>query len=175
MILVGGLVPALIFIPKLNYFPNLIPLTTTWQIPSLLLCSMIFGPKSAVIASIAYLTIGLVYLPIFHGGGSIGYLLTPEFGYLAGFIPASLMTGTLTARTKKNNLIGLTFAAMAGVAIIQFIGIINIVVGAINSRWTQSLYELMISYSFSTVLSQLILCPAIALIAIVLKKMFFIK
>ena len=34
-----------------------------------------------------YLLVGLFLLPIFHQGGSLGYLLTPNFGYLLGIYP----------------------------------------------------------------------------------------
>ena len=30
---------------------------------------------------------GLFILPVFHQGGSLGYLLTPNFGYLLGLYP----------------------------------------------------------------------------------------
>ncbi len=175
MILVGALIPSLILLPNLSLSPDLITLKSTWQIPSLLLCALFCGPKSALIASIGFLTIGLFYLPIFQGGGSIGYLLTPEFGYLAGFIPASVITGTIAKNTKKNNLIGTTLAAMAGVAIIQITGIINLVIGEMTLRWSADLSELLFSYSFSPLLSQLLICPAIAILTILLNRIFLTR
>ena len=175
LILIGALIPSLLFLPNLSLSPYLLPLKSTWQLPSLLLCAIICGPKSALIASVAYLTIGIFYLPIFDGGGSIGYLLTPEFGYLAGFIPASLITGIIASRTKKNNLIGLTISAAAGVALIQLIGIINLVIGSITSRWSDNLSDLLISYTLTPLFSQLIVCPAIALLSITIKKISFVK
>ena len=77
--------------------PSLLSLPSTWQVPALLICALVAGPRAGVIASVAYLTIGLVDLPVFHGGGGLAYLLTPGFGYLAGFIPALLADRTFGA------------------------------------------------------------------------------
>tara|TARA_Y100001968_G_C19379967_1_gene729753 strand:- start:665 stop:1237 length:573 start_codon:yes stop_codon:yes gene_type:complete len=170
MILVGTLIPSLILIPNFNLFPFLLPINTTWQLPSVLLCAILCGKKSAMIASVAYITIGIFYIPIFSGGGSIGYLLTPEFGYIAGFVPASLITGAIASKTKRNSLIGLTLASCAGVAIIQLTGIINLIIGLTSSRWSENFSDLLISHSFLPVFSQLMICPAIALISIVINK-----
>ncbi|MFN9914874.1 MAG: biotin transporter BioY, partial [Pirellulaceae bacterium] len=46
------------------------------------------GPRSALLAAVGYLSLGLFQLPVFHGGGGSSYLLDPGFGYLAGFLPA---------------------------------------------------------------------------------------
>tara|TARA_Y100001968_G_C19439738_1_gene761830 strand:+ start:1264 stop:1836 length:573 start_codon:yes stop_codon:yes gene_type:complete len=175
MILIGAFIPSLIILPTFNIFPDLLALKTTWQLPSLLLCAMLCGPRSALIAAIAYLTIGIFFIPIFNGGGSIGYLLTPEFGFLAGFIPASIITGTVALQTKRNSLIGFTKAASYGVALMQLTGIINIVIGTITSRWSENLSDLLISYSLAPFFSQLLICPAIALISISLNKFLFLK
>ena len=85
MILLGGMVSTAIIAPSINIPTQIISLPISLQIPGLLLCSLVFGPTSGSISVIAYLTLGLFFLPIFHGGGSIGYTLTPEFGYLTGF------------------------------------------------------------------------------------------
>ena len=170
MILVGTLTPTAMFVPSINSSPEILSLKTSWQIPSLLLCAMVCGPESAFAASIAYLTIGLFYLPIFNGGGSIGYLLTPDFGFLVGFLPAALITGKLAAKTKKNNLIGLTLSAIYGLAIIHSTGILNLMIGSISSRWPEDFSELFLSYSLSPIFSQVLVCPAIAILAIILNK-----
>ena len=100
-ILVGGLLPAALLIPLPS--PTVVDLPATWQVPALLLCALVCGPRAGVIAAVAYLSIGLLDLPVFHGGGGLT-VLEPGFGYLAGFIPAAcsrdglpqLGMGTLT-------------------------------------------------------------------------------
>ena len=92
-ILIGGLVPAALFLPAPE--PILLPLPVTWQVPALLLCAMVSGPRAGVMAAVGYLTLGLFSLPVFHGGGGLNYVLEPGFGYLAGFVPAAWLTGRL--------------------------------------------------------------------------------
>ena len=41
-------------------------------------------------------------MPVFHQGGSIGYLLTPNFGYLLGIFPLIKIIDNLNKRNKIN-------------------------------------------------------------------------
>ena len=173
--IVGGMIPTAILLPTSDLSPEILLLNSSWQIPSVLLSSIIFGPSISLIATVAYLTIGLFYLPIFHGGGSIGYLLTPDFGYLAGFIPAVLITGNLSQRIKKKKLVGLTISAFIGLLLIHIIGFFNLIVGNIINRWQFNFSDLFVSYSLSPLLTQLIICPCIAIVAIIIKRLLIIK
>lgn len=174
-IIIGGMIPSAILLPKFDLITNIFTLNSSWQIPGLLLCSLICGPKTGIITAIAYLTIGLFYLPIFQGGGSIGYLLTPDFGYLAGFIPAALVSGSLNQRVKKDPLIFTTISAVSGLIAIHVSGILNLFIGTILSRWQFNLFDLFISYTVAPFPSQFILCPCIAIISIAIKRILFIK
>ena len=100
LIIIGGLTPSALLLPKHDLESNLIILTSSWQIPVILLCSIVSGTNVAIIASISYITIGLFFLPIFHGGGSLGYIFTPEFGYIVGFIFSALVVGDLFKNSK---------------------------------------------------------------------------
>jgi len=46
--------------------------------------------------------LGLFILPVFHQGGSLGYLLTPNFGYLLGLYPLIKIIDNLNNRKKIN-------------------------------------------------------------------------
>ena len=59
----------------------------TWQIPTIILLTLIFHKKVVFKAFSIYVILGLFIFPVFHQGGSIGYLLTPNFGYLLGLYP----------------------------------------------------------------------------------------
>ena len=104
LITIGGLIPSSVFLIGQDLNPRIIDLPSSWQIPAVLLSGVICGPESGLIAVVAYITLGLFYLPVFHGGGSIGYLATPEFGYIAGFLPAVWITGKTIERNKRNSL-----------------------------------------------------------------------
>ena len=56
-----------------------------------LLCIFILPNFSSFFTISAYIFAGLIGLPLFASGGGISYLLNPSFGYLLGFLIASLI------------------------------------------------------------------------------------
>lgn len=82
---------------------TIIPITL--QVTVAILSGILLGPKMGVIAQITYVVMGLVGLPVFSSGGGPGYILTPTFGYLLGFIACSFVAGFLS-RTCVREKIG---------------------------------------------------------------------
>ena len=74
----------------------------TWQIPTVILLTLIFQKKVVFRAFSIYIFLGLFIAPVFHQGGSIGYLLTPNFGYLLGLYPLIKIIDNLNIRNKVN-------------------------------------------------------------------------
>ena len=175
MILVGSMIPSAILLPKFSLPIKFITLSSSWQIPGLLLCALVSGPQSALIASVAYLTIGIFFLPIFQGGGSIGYLLTPEFGYLIGFIPAAWITGKAAQKLTANNFFGLFISTIYGVIIIQTVGTLNLVVGTTLTNWPEPIQDLIFKYTLIPMTSQILICPSLALTALIIRRFLLIK
>ena len=67
-------------------------------------CTMggvLLGAKRGFAAQCLYLILGLAGLPLFTGGGGIGYLLQPTFGYLVGFALSALLAGLVSDREMK--------------------------------------------------------------------------
>ena len=62
------------------------------------LLTLIFHKKVVFRAFSIYLLLGLFIFPVFHQGGSIGYLLTPNFGYLLGLYPLIKIIDNLNTR-----------------------------------------------------------------------------
>ena len=62
------------------------------------LAGLILGGKKGALAVAVYVLLGLIGLPVFTGGGGIGYVLQPTFGYLLGFIAGACATGTIVRR-----------------------------------------------------------------------------
>ena len=154
---------------------EIIEIPISYQVPALLLTGLLCGPKAGTIAAIAYLTIGLFYLPVFHGGGSIGYIATPGFGYLASFVPAAWITGQIVQLRRKNSIYKLFRASISGLTIIHMVGIINILIGTLTSRWNYSLIELLYIYSISNFPFQFLLCIPIILLAKSIRKILFLE
>jgi len=65
----------------------------TLQVLVVLLSGFIIGPKPAFMAQAAYIILGLAGVPVFTGGGGISYILSPTFGYLLAYMPASWAVG----------------------------------------------------------------------------------
>ena len=74
----------------------------TCQIPTIILLTLVFHKKVVFTAYSIYLILGLFISPVFHQGGSIGYLLTPNFGYLLGLYPLIKIIDNLNNRNKIN-------------------------------------------------------------------------
>ena len=70
-----------------------------------------------------YLLLGIFFIPIFHHGGSLGYILTPNFGYLLGIYPLIKIIDDLNKHNKKitvykfikYGIIGITFMHIVGI------------------------------------------------------------
>lgn len=173
LIVVGGLVPAAVpFHDAAGW--ALRPLGVTLQVPALLLTALICGPRSAMLAGVAYISIGLFQLPVFHEGGGLDYLLDPGFGYLAGFLPAGWVTGKLARQEGMDDPLALAGAAVVGLLILHLCGLANLLLGALAQRWGSSLVPLVLSYSLA-VLPQLILCCSAAVLAWAMRRLLLIQ
>ena len=99
-----------------------IEMPITWQIPTIILLTLIFHKKVVFRAFSIYIILGLFIFPVFHQGGSIGYLLTPNFGYLLGLYPLIKIIDNLITRNKinvgnflKNGLIAIGALHLTGI------------------------------------------------------------
>ena len=174
LILTGGLIQAAL--PSVGPAGlSVFPLPITLQVPALLLTALVCGPRSAMLAGVAYLSLGLIELPVFHGGGGVAYLLDPGFGYLAGFLPAAWVSGRLARQPGMDQLLNLTAAAVLGVAVLQVCGLANLLLGALVGRWGGQLPQLLVSYSLGPLIPQLLLCCAVAVLALPLRRLLLVE
>jgi len=72
----------------------------TWQVPTIILLTLIFNKEVVFRAFSIYIILGLFIFPVFHQGGSMGYLLTPNFGYLLGLYPLIKIIDNLNTKNK---------------------------------------------------------------------------
>jgi biotin transport system substrate-specific component len=174
LIVCGGLIQAALPGYSANGFA-LIPLPITLQVPALLLTALVCGARSAMLAGVAYISLGLFQLPVFQSGGGLNYLLDPGFGYIAGFLPAAWLSGRLARQQGMDNLLSLTGAAVLGLLVLQLCGLANLVLGGLVGRWNGALPQLLITYSFGPLLPQLLLCCAVAVVALPLRRLLLIE
>ena len=101
-IIISTLLPVYIPLQIINKSTSSIEIPITWQIPTIILLTLIFHKKIVFSAFTIYIFLGLFIAPVFHEGGSIGYLLTPNFGYLLGVYPLITIIDILNSRNKIN-------------------------------------------------------------------------
>ena len=121
-IVITSMLPVYIPLPFIYKSSNNIELPISWQIPTIILLTLIFHKKVVFRALSIYIILGLFIFPVFHQGGSIGYLLTPNFGYLLGFYPLIKIIDNLNNRNKinvvnflKNGLIAIVAMHLTGI------------------------------------------------------------
>jgi len=101
-LVITSMLPVYIPLPFIYKSSNNFEFPITWQIPTIILLTLIFHKKVVFRAFSIYLILGLFIFPAFHQGGSIGYLLTPNFGYLLGLYPLIKIIDNLNNRNKIN-------------------------------------------------------------------------
>ena len=101
-LVITSMLPVYIPLPFIYKSSNNLELPITWQIPTIILLTLIFHKKVVFRAFSIYIILGLFIFPIFHQGGSIGYLLTPNFGYLLGAYPLIKIIDNLNTRNNIN-------------------------------------------------------------------------
>ena len=102
LLVITTMLPVYIPLPFLDKSSNTFEMPITWQIPTIVLLTLIFNKKVVFRAFSLYIILGLFIFPVFHQGGSIGYLLTPNFGYLLGMYPLIKIIDNFNTRNKIN-------------------------------------------------------------------------
>jgi len=110
---------------------TLIDWPITFQITSLIILTSIFSDKLVIRAFLTYLLLGLFLLPIFFEGGSLGYMLTPNFGYLIGSFPLIKITNKINKKHKigiieifKTCIHALMVMHIVGISYLSFLSIL---------------------------------------------------
>ena len=101
-LVITTMLPIYIPLPFVDKYSNSFEMPITWQIPTVILLTLIFHKKVVFRAFSIYIILGLFIFPVFHQGGSLGYLLTPNFGYLLGIYPLIKIIDNLNNRNKIN-------------------------------------------------------------------------
>ena len=102
--------------------PNMMPVTL--QTFFVLLTALVLPIKGSILTIITYMALGLVGLPIFSGGGGLGYVLMPNFGFIIGFLIATVIISVLTKKLKYRKLWQYIVVSLFGIVAIYIIGIL---------------------------------------------------
>ena len=124
IIIITTLVPVYISIPSKNKLLQIVEIPISWQVPTIIVVTLIFNREIVIRAFSIYLLIGLFFIPVFQNGGSMGYLLTPNFGYLLGTYPLIIFIDKLNIKNHKIHYIDFIKYGIFGICSMHLIGII---------------------------------------------------
>ena len=102
-------------------------------------------------------------------------MTTPSFGYLTAFIPAAWISGRLAKQLGMNDFAYLTFATIAGLAVVHLFGVIYLTLGKSIASWELPVSQLIYNYSIAPLPGQIILCPSVGFISLIFRRMLFIE
>lgn len=101
--------------------PNMMPVTL--QTFFVLLTGLVLPLKASALAITTYIALGLIGLPIFSGGGGLGYVILPNFGFIIGFLIATVIISVVTETHKYSKLWQYIVISLLGITIIYIIGV----------------------------------------------------
>lgn len=93
----------------------------TLQVLIVLLSGFVLGARYGMLSQVIYLLLGLSGLPVFSGGGGIGYIMSPTFGYLLSYPVAAYVVGVVS-RKEVVTVLWYSMASFAGLTVIYTIG-----------------------------------------------------
>ena len=126
-ILISSMIPINLPIPSIEKFFRIVEIPINYQIPIIVILTLIFSGEFIINVYAIYIIIGLFFLPIFFDGGSLGYLMTPNFGYLIGLFPLIKIINILNKKVTlsflnfiKYSLAGLISMHLTGILYLSF-------------------------------------------------------
>lgn len=153
-------------------------LGVTYQIGAVLLTSCLGGKNAGALAQVAYIILGLTWLPVFAQGGDWQYFKEPSFGYILGFIPGAWVCGLMAFRTRAK-IETLAFSAICGLLVIHLCGLVYLIglsllsLSADNAISLANLPSFIVNYSLIPLPGQLVIICVIAIIAYFLRLILF--
>jgi len=155
-----------------------VSLGVTYQIGAVLLTGCLGGARAGALSQIAYIVVGLTWLPVFDRGGGWNYVKSPSFGYILGFVAGAWVCGWLAFRVFPR-LESLAFSSLCGLLTIHLYGITYLLIfqyistiQTVNSN-AFSLKEAIFRYSIYPLPGQLALVCAVAVLSFLLRRIMF--
>ena len=141
-LIISTMIPVYIPLQFIDKSSNSFEIPITWQIPTIVLLTIIFDRKVVYRAFTIYIILGLFISPVFHQGGSMGYLLTPNFGYLMGMYPLIKIIDNLNNKNKLN-IVNFLINGFVGIFVMHIIGILyNFILIIYYNQFNIFLYNL---------------------------------
>ncbi len=117
-LVLGGVV-VMALLAKVSFFIGPVPITG--QTAGVILVGAALGARRGAASLTAYALVGLAGLPVFAGPvAGPGYVLSPSFGFIVGFIPAAFLAGWFAERAWDRTP-ALAFLGFLAASIVPFL------------------------------------------------------
>lgn len=154
---------------------QILSLGVTYQVGAVLLTGCLGGKNAGALSQIAYVILGLTWLPVFAQGGGLEYLSEPSFGYLLGFIPGAWICGFLAFQTRMR-VESLAFSCICGLLTIHISGITYLIVLHLFSpagSMAMPFLQALMKYSVYPLPGQLAVICVVVVLAFGLRQLLF--
>jgi biotin transport system substrate-specific component len=150
-------------------------LGSSFQVGAVLLVSCAGGKNAGALSQIAYVLVGLAWIPVFTSGGGWDYIHEPGFGYLLGFIPGAWVCGRL-AFEPPLRLESLALSCLCGLGVIHLVGLVYLGV-VYGFGWVDAdifpIWRAVLSYTLFPLPAQLAITCAASVAAYGLRQIMF--
>ena len=170
LIVISTLVPVYISIPSINQIMQTYEIPISWQVPSIIIITLIYKGEIVIKAFSIYLFIGLFLIPVFQNGGSLGYILTPNFGYLLGIYPLIKFIDKLNIKNNKINFNELLKYGILGICSMHLLGIIYSCIQMMYFKQSDMFSYNISKYSLGKILYHLLMLTPISLLTKLINK-----
>lgn len=113
----------------------LIPVPASFATMAVAVLAAAFGWRIGVATVLAYIVQGLIGLPVFSAGGGIGYLASPTFGFIVGYLPMAALIGLAADSGLSRKLLPLMGVMLLGDIICLAFGYAWLLAMASGASW----------------------------------------
>lgn len=115
-LILASLFAALMIVGAYLKIPTPFGVALTFQLFFAVYAGLLLNVRAAVFSQIIYMLLGLIGLPVFTTGSGIGYVLTPTFGFIIGFVLTAGIIAFLVKREKE-----IIFVRILGISVIGYL------------------------------------------------------
>lgn len=100
------------------------PVPITLQLFVSCFAGILLGARLGLISQLVYILIGLLGIPVFAGtSAGPAYILSPTFGYIAGFALSAYVVGKISERSSKFDIKTALISVFSGIFMTYLIGV----------------------------------------------------
>ena len=171
-IIISTMLPSYISVPIFFQESINIEVPINWQLIVIIFLTIILSGKLVINAFTIYIILGLFFLPVFHDGGSLGYIITPNFGYILGTYP---LIYTVNKLNKEHHIYIKDFLKIVTKAlfIMHLVGIIYILFQLLFYSNLDDFIYLISKFSLSKLPMQILFFPLLIPLLIPFNKFKF--